>query len=241
MSLQVGREDVRRGGRRLRCRSPRPGSRRPISFSICFACCDTLKSDSPGSRHYSAIEEKSQHHIRFGLENRDRRIAKARQLLGVRVGNILDHHEVRVSGELVGPAQTVDRFRDSGPDHRVVLVRCERNAVHAPRKEIAADEHFFVQTLESRPGLTRCRCFTQAGHGDCHTLSSYRGDGFPPTKDKRIALAEIVRPRFFKHAQITTRKEERIVRGHSVPMRGVEVVDAVGKCKAESTRRCRSL
>ncbi len=59
---------------------------------------------------------------------------------------------------------------------------------------------------------------------------------FTPAKNKRVALAQILRPRLFENGQVTAGEKKRIVRGQGVPASGVQVVNAVSEGKAEARR-----
>jgi hypothetical protein len=78
-----------------------------------------------------------------------------------------------------------------------------------------ADEHLFFQCVERdvfRAFLPETR--DRNGYrlrGDCC-------DGFFVAKDQRVALSQVVRAGIFKHAEVATRHEDRLVRRDFVPM-----------------------
>src|SRR2546423_580924 len=85
------------------------------------------------------------HHIRLGVE---RLIAESAQ--GIEAGftrsKVLDHNEIRLAMETLGPPNAIERFRHAGPKLRWTFPTHERNSMKAPTEQVAGDEYPFGQS-----------------------------------------------------------------------------------------------
>ncbi len=63
-----------------------------------------------------------EHHVGFGFEFAIRETRERGGGVGVRIGNVFDHHERRVAKQLIDTTQAIDRFGNRGPERLVVHV-----------------------------------------------------------------------------------------------------------------------
>src|SRR6185437_14396714 len=80
------------------------------------------------------------------------------------------------------------------------------------------------------------RSRTRLGCGERDPLGCNGGYGLASAKNKCVSLPEVFRPRLFKHAQVATRQEHRVIRSDRVPAIAVEIINAVCESEAETGR-----
>ena len=106
--------------------------------------------------------------------------------------------------------------------------------MHAPGKQVAADEHLLFEPIEA------ARLMMLSSAGVPPTLSRFEPRRLLLAlyrKDERITWSQVLRSRLFKHAQVARRQKERIVRRHLVPVFLIEIVDTVREREPKPARR----
>ena len=170
-------------------------------------------------------------HVRLGL---DRRVAEAAHRLGAgeRVGRqVLDHHQVGLAAQPLGAADAVERLGHARPERLGGLARREREAVHSPGQQVAADEHALAQ-----PGQHLRAARAEPVARDLDHLRRDRGDRRVAPEHQRIALRHVVRRVLLQAAQVGAREEDALALGQAVPGVARQVVDPIGEGEAEPAR-----